>query len=122
LLTKEIAASAFHIGINDVNKCVNETIQLIKDGKHFAILMPVSLTSEIARLENVEGQRMHDLDMANKVAAMSKIVMASSSEVWLLNCSGPQFNHFYNNDMEGLGINKIQEVFSTQSTRCVIAA
>ncbi len=81
LLTKEIAATAFHIGIDDVNKCVNETIQLIKDGKHFAILMPVSLTSEIARLENVEGQRMHDLDMANKVAAMSKIVMASSSEV-----------------------------------------
>jgi hypothetical protein len=74
--------------------------------------MPVSLTSEIARLENVKGQRMHDLDMASKVAAMSKIVMASSSEVWLVNCPGPQFNHFYNNDMEGgLGINKIQEVF-----------
>jgi hypothetical protein len=73
--------------------------------------MPVSLTSEIARLENVDGQRMHDLNTANKVAAMSKIVIASSSEVWLVNCPGPQFNHFYNNDMEGLGINKIQEVF-----------
>ena len=34
LLTKETAATAFHIGIDDVNKCVNETIQLIKDGKH----------------------------------------------------------------------------------------
>jgi hypothetical protein len=73
--------------------------------------MPVSLTSEIARLENVDGQRMHDLNTANKVAAMSKIVMASISEVWLVNCPGPQFNHFYNNDMEGLGINNIQEVF-----------
>ncbi len=88
LLTKEITATAFHIGIDDVNKCVNETMQLIKDGKHFAILMPVSLTTEIAGLENVDGQRMHDLNMANKVAAMSKIVMASSSEVWLVNCSG----------------------------------
>ena len=32
LLTKETAATAFHIGIDDVNKCVNETIQLIKEG------------------------------------------------------------------------------------------
>jgi hypothetical protein len=111
LLTKEIAATAFHIGIDDVNKCVNETIQLINDGKHFAILMPVSLTSEIARLENVDGQRVHDLDTTNKVAAMSKVVMASSSEVWLVNCPGPQFSHCYNNDMEGLGVNKIQEAF-----------
>ncbi len=122
LLTKEIAATAFHIGIDDVNKCVNETIQLIKDGKHFAILMPVSLTSEIARLENVDGQRKHDLDTADKIAAMSKIVMASSSEVWPINCPGPQFNHFYNNDMEGLGISKSRKSFSTQSTRCVVAA
>ncbi len=40
--------------------------------------MPVSLTSEIARLENVDGQRMHDLDMAKKV--------------WLIHCPGPTFN------------------------------
>jgi hypothetical protein len=46
--------------MDGVNKCVNETIQLIKDGKNFAILMPVALTSEIARLENVNGQRVHD--------------------------------------------------------------
>ncbi len=85
LFTKETAATAFHIEIDDVNKCVNETIQLIKDGKHFAILMPISLTSEIARLENVDGQRIHDiLETAKKVAFMSKIVLASSSETWLI--------------------------------------
>ena len=99
LLTKETAATAFHIGIDDVNKCVNETIQLIKDGKQFAILMPISLTSEIARLENVDGQRVHDIETAKKVASMSKIVLASSSETWLVSCPGPAFNHFYNNDM-----------------------
>ena len=102
LLTKETAATAFHIGIDDVNKCVNETIQLIKDGKHFAILMPISLTSEITRLENVDGQRVHDIETAKKVASMSKIVLASSSETWIVSCPGPTFNHFYNNDMEGM--------------------
>ncbi len=80
MLTKETAATAFHIGIDDINKCVNKTIQLIKDGKHFAILMPMSLTNEIARLENVDGQRVHDIEIAKKVASMSKIVLASSSE------------------------------------------
>jgi hypothetical protein len=72
--------------VDFANKCVNETIQLIKDGKQFAILMPVSLTSEIARLENVDGQRVHDIEIAKTVASMSKIVLASSAETWLISC------------------------------------
>ena len=75
------ALDTFHIGVDDVNKCVVETIQLIKDGENFAILMPVSVTSEIARLENVEGEKRFDKEMAIKVSAMSKITLASSSEV-----------------------------------------
>jgi hypothetical protein len=111
LLTKELEPDAFHIGVDDVNKCVNDTKQLIKDGKSFAILMPVSVTSEIARLENVDGERCHDKELAIKVSAMSKITLASSSEVWLINIPGEQFNHFINNDMEGLGLTGCQEVF-----------
>ena len=42
---------------------------------------------------------------------MSKITLASSSEVWLINIPGEQFNHFINNDMEGLGLTGCQEVF-----------
>ncbi len=42
---------------------------------------------------------------------MSKIVLASSSETWLVSCPGPTFNHFYNNNMEGLGMDKVQEIF-----------
>ncbi len=34
----------------------HDTKQLIKDGKSFAILMPASVTSEIARLENKDGK------------------------------------------------------------------
>ena len=91
---------------------VNDTKQLIKDGKSFAILMPVSVTSEIARLENKDGERCHDKELAIKVSVMSKITtLASSSEVWLINIPGEQFNHFINNDMEGLGLTGCQEVF-----------
>ena len=111
LLSKDLAPNAFHIGIDDVNKSVNEVVKLIKEDKHFAVLMPISVTSEIARLENVDGERCHDLDLAKKVSAMSKITLASSAEVWLINLPGDPFNHFYSNDMEGLGLTGVQDVF-----------
>ncbi len=117
LLTKEVAQNAFHIGVDDVNKCVVETIQLIKDGKNFAILMPVSVTSELVRLENVEGERCFDKEMAIKMSAMSKITLASSSEVWLIHLPGEPFNHFLNNDMEGLGLTGCQAVFQDSLAR-----
>jgi hypothetical protein len=74
--------------------------------------MPVSVTSEIARLENKDGERCHDKELALKVSAMSKITLASNSEVWLIiSLAGEPFNHFINNDMEGLGLTGCQEVF-----------
>jgi hypothetical protein len=42
--------------------------------------MPISVTTEIARLENVDGERCHDLELAKKVSVMSKITLASSAE------------------------------------------
>ena len=111
LLSKDLAPGAFHIGVDDVNKSVNEVVKLIKDNKHFAVLMPISVTSEIARLENQGTERCHDLELAQKVSAMSKITLASSAEVWLINLPGEPFTHFYSNDMEGLGLKGIQEVF-----------
>jgi hypothetical protein len=56
LLSKDLAPSTFHIGIDGVNKSVNEVVKLVRDNKHFAVLMPISVTSEIARLENVDGE------------------------------------------------------------------
>jgi hypothetical protein len=51
LLTKELARTTFHIGIDDVNKRVNEVVnKLIKGDKIFAVLMPISV------LENVYGE------------------------------------------------------------------
>jgi hypothetical protein len=92
-------------------------MQLIKDNKSFAILMPVSVTSEIARLENKDGQRRHDKELALKVKAMSKITLASSSEVCLINLPGEPFNHFLSNDMEGLGLTGCLEVFQESIAR-----
>ncbi len=66
---------------------------------------------KIARLENKDGERCHDKELAIKVSAMSKITLASSSEVWLISIPGEQFNHFINNDMEGLGLTGCQEIF-----------
>ncbi len=113
LLTKDLAPNTFHIGIDDVNKSVNEVVKLIRDNKNFAVLTPISVTSEIARQENKEGVRCHDHELEMKVHAMSKITLASSAEVWLINHSGEPFNHFYNNDMEGLGLSACQEAFKT---------
>ncbi len=107
----------FHIGVDDVNKCVKEVRQLVKENKSFAILMPVSITSEIARLENKDGQRCHDKDLAIKVSTMSKITLASSSEVWLINLPGESFNQFLSNDMEGLGLTGCLEVFQESLMR-----
>jgi hypothetical protein len=42
-------------------------------------LMPLSLVPEISRLENVEGARVHDEEVARKVDALSKIVLPSSA-------------------------------------------
>ena len=95
-----------------MNKSVNEVVKLISENKSFAVLMPISVTSEIARLENDKnGDRCHDLELAKKVSGMSKITLASSAEVWLVNLPGEPFNHFYSNDMEGVGIAGVQEIF-----------
>ncbi len=90
---------------------MSEVVKLIKDCKHFAVLMLISVTSEIARLENRGAERCHDLELTQKVSAMSKITLAFSAEVWLINLPGEPFTHFYSNDMEGLGLNGVQEVF-----------
>jgi hypothetical protein len=79
--------------------------------------MPVSITSETARLENKDGQRCHDESLAIKVKLMSKITLASSSEVWLVNLPGEPFNHFLSNDMEGLGLTGCRAVFQESLVR-----
>jgi hypothetical protein len=48
---------------------------------------------------------------------MSKITLALSSEVWLINLPGESFNNFLSNDMEGLGLTGCLEVFQESLMR-----
>ncbi len=60
------AQDAFHIGVEDVIKVVNQCGSLIANGKQFAVLVPVSIAGEIARLENSGGDRHYDFSRRSK--------------------------------------------------------
>ncbi len=79
------ALDAFHIGVEDVNKVVSQCRNLIVNGKQFAVLIPVSIAGEIARLENSGGDRHYDDELLRKVEGMSRIILAQDAEMWLLN-------------------------------------
>ncbi len=59
------SSDAFHIGIEDVNKVVDLCRMLIKEGKQFAILIPISIVGEIARLENIDNARDYDMELTS---------------------------------------------------------
>jgi hypothetical protein len=69
--------NAFHVGVEDVNKVVGLCRSLISNGKQFAVLIPVSIAGEIARLKNVNSDRRYDDEMLRSVEGLSKIVLAS---------------------------------------------
>jgi hypothetical protein len=88
------AQDAFHIGVEDVNKVVNQCRSLIANGKQFAMLMPVSIAGEIARLENSGGDRHYDDELLKKVKGLSRIVLAQDAEIWLINLTNHRINEF----------------------------
>ncbi len=73
---------AFRIGIEDVNKVVDLCRMLIKEGKQFAILIPISIVGEIARLENNDSGRDYDSELISSVKKLSKIILAQDAEMW----------------------------------------
>ncbi len=64
---------------------VREIRELISSGKAFAVLTPISLVPQIARGCN-EGDM--DEAIAEKVNQMTKIVMASTTNAWLVHLPG----------------------------------
>ncbi len=80
-LVQETKVGASLIGTPTANSVVQEVLHLLKSDRQFAIFMPLSLVPELSRLENDEGARSHDLDIARKVDALSKIVLPSSAQV-----------------------------------------
>ncbi len=89
------AKDAFHIGVEDVNKVVDQCKNLISNGKQFAVLMPVSIAGEVARLENSGGERHYDEELLKKVEGLSRIILAQDAEMWLVNINNHRVNEFF---------------------------
>ena len=81
---------AFSIGTPHADTGVREIRELIKSGRAFAVLTPISLIPQIAR-GCVEGDM--DETIAEKVNQMTKIVMASTADAWLVNIPGMARRH-----------------------------
>ena len=81
---------AFSIGTPHVDTGVREIRELISSGKAFAVLTPISLIPQIARGCN-EGDM--DETIAEKVNQMTKIVMASTADAWLIHLPGYERRH-----------------------------
>ena len=81
---------AFSIGTPHADTGVREIRELIDSGKSFAVLTPISLIPQIAR-----GCIEEDMDeaVAEKVNQMTKIVMASTADAWLIHIPGMTRRH-----------------------------
>ena len=83
-LTQETKSSAFLIGKPPANSVIKEVLQLPTLNRQFAVLMPLSLVPELARLENSEQSRVYDQNIAQKVESLSKLILPSSAQLWLI--------------------------------------
>ena len=92
--TSEDTSSAFHIGVEEVNKVVDLYRNLIKQKRQFAVLIPISIIGEIARQESVGGERLYDTEITPSVEGLSRIVLAQDAEMWLILINGQQIDEF----------------------------
>ncbi len=81
---------AFSIGTPHADTGVREIRELISSGKAFVVLTPISLIPQIAR-----GCNQEDMDeaIAEKVNQMTKLVMASTADAWLVHLPGLARRH-----------------------------
>jgi hypothetical protein len=110
------AQDAFHIGVEDVNKVVNQCRNLIANGKQFDVLVPVSIAGEVARLENSGGDRHYDDELLKKVEGLSRIILAQDAEMWLLNLTNHRINEFVPVHQQGQTMFKARRPFSGHLT------
>jgi hypothetical protein len=95
LSTSGDSSDAFHIGIEDVNKVVDLLYRmLIKEGKQFAILIPILIVGEIARLENIDNVRDYDMELTSSVEKLSRIILAQDAEMWLISLDKHHIDEF----------------------------
>ncbi len=74
------------------------------------LFIPVSIAGEIARLENINGDRRYDDEMLRSVEGLSKIILAKDAEMWLLNIPSHRINEFVSTNHQGLNEAQSMEV------------
>ncbi len=94
LSTAEDASGAFHIGVEDVNKVVSLCKSLIGLKRLFAVLIPMSVVGERARLENSDGERLYDPELLTAVEKLSKVILAQDAEMWLISIEDHHVDEF----------------------------
>ena len=90
----EESYGAFHIGVEDVNKVVHLCKSLIMQKRQFAVLIPMSIVGEIARLENDAGERQYDPELIIAVEKLSRVILAQDAEMWLISIEDHHIGEF----------------------------
>ncbi len=86
-------------------------LQLLAQGRQFAVLMPLSLVPELARLENSEHSRVYDQNIAQKVESLSKIILPSSAQLWLISLTSFTVTKVLIGPEEGAGLEEVKQTF-----------
>ena len=86
-----IGLKSFSIGAPHADVGVREIQDLIRRDRAFAILTPLSLIPQISR--GTTGHEEDDDNIARKVDNMTKIIMAATADVWLINLPGLPRRH-----------------------------
>jgi hypothetical protein len=86
-------------------------LQLLAQNRQFAVLMPLSLVPELARLENSEHSRVYDQNIAQKVESLSKIILVSSAQLWLISLTSFTVTKVLIGPEEGAGLEEVNQTF-----------
>ncbi len=92
-LSSATASDSLHIGIMHTDGNLKELVDLLKEGKQFAMLCPIGIISQLSRKENGNNnQWSSDKDIDQLVIDLSKLILSHDSQVWLINlCNHPRF-------------------------------
>ncbi len=114
-LTQETKSGAFQENKRPVtltaNSVIKEVLQLLAQNRQFAILMPLSLVLELARLENSEQSRVYNQNIAQKVESLSKIILPSSTQLWLISLNSLKVTKVLIGPEEGACLEDVKQTF-----------
>ncbi len=107
----ETKNGAFLIGTPTANSVIKEVLQLLAQNRQFAVLMPLSLVPELARLENSEQSCVYDQNIAQKVESLSKIILPLSAQLWLISLNSLKVTKVLIGPEEGGCLEEVKQTF-----------